>query len=58
MGRERPPSGGLFFYSGLLGMIREVEMGSFSIWHWIIVLLIIGVPIGIVWFAVTKTRKK
>jgi len=33
-------------------------MGSFAIWHWIIVLLMIGIPIGVVWFVVSKARKK
>lgn len=35
-------------------------MGSFSIWHWIIVLIVLSIPIGIglvIWLIVRATKK-
>ncbi len=36
-------------------------MGNFSIWHWLIVFLVIGIPFAIlgiiVWFIIRATRK-
>jgi hypothetical protein len=31
---------------------------SISIWRWIIVLLLIGLPIWMIWFVVSRLRKK
>ncbi len=35
-------------------------MGSFSIWHWIIVLIVLAIPVGIglaIWLAIRSTKK-
>ena len=33
-------------------------MGSFSIWHWLIVLIIVGVPIAIVLIVIKASKRK
>ena len=40
------------------GEYREgIELGAFSIWHWVIVLLVLGIPILIIRMIVKKSSQ-